>query len=568
MLPHSAANLKMVRPALTTLPERGEKSGMKIIPACLAVALMSTGTMAQSLDPAHIKEDVRVLSSDAFEGRGPGQASEGRVVAYIARQMERAGLKPAGPNGSWYQDVSMVRLTRGTASAGVRVAGASVPLRAGQEVTVAPSAAGRTTIADAPLVFGGYGVIDPKLGWDPFAGVDLAGKVVMVLWGDPDVEAGRDLGFGGRAATLAGRTGSKFAPLRARGAVGIVVVHEDFAASYPWSQVANGDAVPTYALDTGAVPPAGAQVRMSMRRDVAADLLRWAGFDYADLKRRSQDKAFRALPIGDATISVDFTATADKVVSRNVVGILPGTTRANDTVLYGAHWDAYGRNAFDPVADRTRNGAVDNAIGTATMLEIARAYAAGPRPQRSVLFAAWTAEEKGLLGATWYASNPLRPLETTAAAFNLDPHVAPDRTRNLELIGPGRTPLEADLKRVAAAEGLRVDDEVNSEAGWYFRSDHFPFAEKGVPTVYFRAGSDLVRGGRAAGERIKDAYNARCYHQTCDEFDPKWTMAGAAQEGRVAYRLGREIADGGRWPGWNAGSAYGAVRAASDAQCR
>ena len=533
-----------------------------------ALLLFAASAAAQTLDPARIKEDVRVLASDAFEGRGPGQGSEPLVVAYIAKQMERAGLKPAGPNGSWYQDVPMVRLTREFATAGVRVAGANVPLRAGQEVTVAPSAAGRTTIAGAPLVFGGYGVIDSRLGWDPFAGVDLRGKVVMVLWGDPDAEAGRDLGFGGRAATLAGRTGSKFAPLRARGAVGIVVVHEDFAASYPWSQVASGDAVPTYALDTGAVPATGAQARTSMRRDVAADLLRRAGLDYADLKRRSRDKGFRAVAIGDAMISVDFAAAADKVVSRNVVGILPGTTRANETVLYGAHWDAYGRNAFDPVADRTRNGAVDNAIGTATMLEIARAYARGPRPRRSVLFAAWTAEEKGLLGATWYASNPLRPLATTAAAFNLDPHVAPDRTRNLELIGPGRTPLEADLRRVATAEGLRVDDEENSEAGWYFRSDHFPFAERGVPTVYFRAGSDLVAGGRAAGERIKAAYNARCYHQTCDEFDPNWTLAGAAQEGRVAYRLGREIADSGRWPGWNAGSPYTGVRAETDAARR
>lgn len=529
-----------------------------------AALLMGGSALAQTLDPARIKEDVRVLSSDAFEGRGPGQASEPRVVAYIARQMQAAGLQPAGPDGSWYQDVPMTRLTRGPATANVRVGGAGVPLRAGQEVTVAPSAAGRTTITGAPLVFGGYGVIDPKLGWDPFAGVDLRGKVVMVLWGDPDVEAGRDLGFGGRAATLAGRTGSKFAPLRARGAVGIIAVHEDFAASYPWSQVANGDRVPAYSLDTGAPAPAGEpQARMSMRRDVAADLLRRAGLDYAELKRRSQSKAFRALPIGDAAISVDFTATADRVVSRNVVGLLPGAGRANETVLYGAHWDAYGRNAFDPPADRTRNGAVDNAAGTATLLEIARAFAAGPRPQRSVLFAAWTAEEKGLLGATWYAGHPLRPLETTAAAFNLDPHVVLDRTRNLELIGPGRTPLEADLRRVARAQGLRVDPEANGEAGWYFRSDHFPFAEKGVPTVYFRAGSDLVRGGRVAGERIKAGYNARCYHQTCDEFDPRWTMAGTAQEGEVAFRLGREIANGGRWPGWNPGTPFAAVRESS-----
>lgn len=534
----------------------------------IGVGVVGSAVHAQTLDPARIKEDVRVLSSDAFEGRGPGQASEPRVVAYIAKRMAAAGLDPAGPNGSWYQDVPMTRLTRGNVTASVTIGGATVPLRAGREVTASPVKAGRTVVTNAPLVFGGYGVIDRKLGFDPFAGVDLSGKVVVVLWGDPDVEAGRDLGFGGRRGTLAGRAGSKFAPLRARGAVGIISVHEDFAASYPWSQVANGDAVPTYALDTGTPAPTADEARLSMRRDVAVDLMRRAGLDYARLKRAAQQASFRAVPIGNATLSITMTATAAKIVSRNVVGLLPGTTRAAETVVYGAHWDAYGRNGFDPAADRTRNGAIDNATGTATMLEIARAFSAGPRPKRSVLFAAWTAEEKGLLGATWYAGHPLRPLETTAAAFNLDPHVVLGAAKNLDLVGPGRTPLEADLKRVAAAQGLRVDDEVNTEAGWYFRSDHFAFAAVGVPTVYFRAGTDLVAGGRAAGDRVVAAYNARCYHQTCDEFDPSWTMAGAAQEGRVAYALGREIADGGRWPEWNAGNEYGVVRQASAAARR
>ena len=541
---------------------------MKSTVAALGLLVCGAAVRAGPIDPARIKEDVRVLSSNAFEGRGPAQPSEPRVIAYIAKQMAAAGLRPAGPNGSWYQDVPMTRLTRGPATIAASVAGRAVLLQAGREVTLAPGKAGPTRIVAAPLVFGGYGVIDEKLGFDPFAGVDVRGKIVVVLWGDPDVEAGRDLGFGGRAGTLAGRTGSKFAPLRARGAVGIVTVHEDFPASYPWSQVANGDAVPSYALDMGAPASTRHEARMSMRRDVAVDLLRRAGLSYADLKRRSQDKAFRAVPIGDATLSVDYSATADKVVSRNVVGILPGTTRPSETVLYGAHWDAYGRNAFDPVADRTRNGAIDNATGTATMLEVARAFAASPRPQRSVIFAAWTAEEKGLLGATWYANHPLRPLATTAAAFNLDPHVVLGAARNLDLIGPGRTPLEADLKRVAAAQGLRVDDEVNTEAGWYFRSDHYAFAEKGVPTVYFRAGTDLFAGGKAAGARTVAAYNARCYHQTCDEFDPAWTMAGSAQEGQVAYALGREIADSGRWPGWNAGGEYDRLRNASSAARR
>jgi Zn-dependent M28 family amino/carboxypeptidase len=300
-----------------------------------------------------------------------------------------------------------------------------------------------------------------------------------------------------------------------------------------------------------------------MRRDVAVKLLRLARLDFATLKRRAQEKDFRAQAVPGARLSADFQTTGHRVVSRNVIGMVPGTARADETVLYGAHWDAYGHNQFDPPPDRIRNGAVDNAIGTATLLEIARAFARGPRPQRTVLFAAWTAEEKGLLGASWYAGHPVRPLEMTAAVFNLDPHVALDATRNLDLIGGGRTPLEQDLARVAAARRLRITPEVNTEAGWYFRSDHFAFAGKGVPTVYFRAGQDLIEGGLPRGQALVSSYNSRCYHQPCDEYDRRWTLFAAAQEGSVAYDLGREIANSGRWPGWNPGSEYGRLRDAS-----
>ena len=539
-----------------------------LIPALLFWTLGAAAPPPSPISANRIKEHVRILSSDAFRGRGPTQAGEAPTTDYLARQFAAAGLKPAGPNGSWFQEVPLVRYDRGSVRIGANVAGRPFPLRLGRDVTVSSRILGRTALANAPIVFGGYGVVAPALGFETYDGVDLTGTVVLVLAGDPDFEAGRDLGFGGRALAFAGRTGEKIAAAQARGALAVITIHEAAPASYPWSQIENGDSLPAFGLDEGGALKSGFGLRGWMRLEPAAELLRRAGLDYQDLKRRARSPAFRAVPLANATLSADFTTAAARVTSRNVVAMLPGTSRATETVLYGAHWDANGENAFDPARDRIRNGAIDNGVGTATLLEVARALAAGLRPRRTILFAAWTAEEKGLLGASWYASRPLRPLETTAAVFNLDPHLALGAARNLDLIGPGRTPLEADLARIAAARGLRLDPEVNSEAGWYYRSDHFAFAQKGVPTVYFRAGKDLIKGGARAGEAIVAAYNDRCYHQTCDEFSPRWNLAGAAQEGTVAYDLGREIANSGGWPGWNTGSDYAKLREASAAARR
>ena len=235
--------------------------------------------------------------------------------------------------------------------------------------------------------------------------------------------------------------------------------------------------------------------------------------------------------------------------------------------MYGAHWDANGRNGPDSTGDAIRNGAVDNGIGTAELLAVARAFAKAPRTARTVMFAAWTAEEKGLLGASFYAAHPLAPLETTVAVINLDPHVALPTSKTIELIGGGRTTLEIDLTRVAAQQSLRVVPEPSPEAGWYFRSDHYPFASAGVPAVAFRIGRDLATGGVAAGTRIVNTYNARCYHQPCDAFDASWTAQGAAQEANVAFALGRELANGNSWPDWT-DQAFRAKRFLSKARRR
>lgn len=534
---------------------------MIILPLVFAAAT----AQAPVISAERIREDVRVLASDAFEGRGPGETGEQRTVEYLTRAFAAAGLEPGGADGSWVQQVPLVRLDRAPgATLSIDVRNQAMPLAVGEQATLALRNVGRTGIEAAPLVFGGYGVVDPARGWDAYAGVDLRGRIVIVLANDPDFEAGADLGFEGRRMVLAGRVGSKFQAVAQAGALGVLVIHEDAAASYPFLQVASGDALPGFVL--APLKPSPMQLSGWLRRDVAMDLLARVGLELEALKRQAREPSFRAFPIQGATLSASGEVRATDVVSHNVIARLPGASRPGEYVLYGAHWDANGRNGPDDRGDGFRNGAVDNATGTAEVLEIARAFAAGPRPARTVVFAAWTAEEKGLLGAEHYVANPVYPLAKTTAMINLDPHVVLPAARDIELVGGGRTDLESRLADAADELGLRITPEPNPEAGWYFRSDHFPFAKKGVPALAFRAGRDLVDGGTAAGNAWVEEYNARHYHQTTDEFDPAWTFAGTAQEAHVAFELGRALANDGGWPRWNAGIEYGAVRAASDAE--
>lgn len=537
-----------------------------LILAALAVGCASAAPPAEDvISAARIREHVRVLSGDDFLGRGPGGPGEAKTLTYLAQQFAAAGLEPGGPNGSWFQDVRLTRYDRvGPGSLSMTVGGQAVPLPLGTDATASVRGSGRFSLAGAPVVFAGYGVHAPELGWSDFEGADLKGKIVVVLANDPDFEGGQGP-FGGRTLSYYGRSGTKAEEARKRGAVGLLTVHETAAASYPWLIVQTGADAPLVEVARPAsATPDPSFMSGWIRQEPAQALFRLAGLDYAALKAQAQRPGFRAAPLGDARLSAELRTRASPMASRNVIARLTGATRPDETVLYGAHWDAYGQGPRpDATGDRIHNGAVDNAVGTAELLEVARAFAHGPRPARTLIFAAWTAEERGLLGAEYYAANPVQPLETTAAVINLDPHVALGRSRNVELIGGGRTTLEDDLARAAAAAGLRVEPEPSPEAGWYYRSDHLPFARRGVPALAFRIGRDLVQGGRPAGSALVDRYNTERYHQPSDEFDPAWTLAGAAQEASLAYAVGRAVADGSAWPSWRPSAEFNTARESS-----
>jgi Zn-dependent M28 family amino/carboxypeptidase len=307
-----------------------------------------------------------------------------------------------------------------------------------------------------------------------------------------------------------------------------------------------------------------------IQRAAAVDLFRRAGLDFEAVKRQARGGAFRPIDLG-AAFSADLPVTSRRVESRNVIARLPGTRHPDETIMFSGHWDAYGTGPADARGDTIRNGAHDDALGIAGVLEIARAFAAGPRPARTLLFAAWTGEERGLLGSEYGAANPLYPAETMVANITLDTLQSAGPARDVILIGEGQSDLQDLMARMARGQGRTVTPDAQPQRGLFYRADHFPFAKRGVPVLLLMAlggGVDLVEGGREAGDRWVSDFTARCYHQPCDEWSPAWDLRGAAQDVSLAYRIGRALANSRAWPQWRATSEFRAVREQSAAQRR
>ena len=518
-----------------------------------------------------MSETTRVLASDAFEGRSMGTPGEERTVAYLIDQFRGAGLEPGGENGGWTQTVPLIRTKLSAAGRfSLRQGGAVTPLRAPQEIYLSTvRGTEHARVADAPIVFVGYGVSAPERGWDDFKGIDLKGKVALFLVNDPDFEAkpGEPAAgkFGGLTMTYYGRWTYKFEEAARRGAIGALIVHDTAGAGYGWNvvQSAAGENF-NVVLSPGAQQPV--LLQGWMQQATASDLLKRAGHDLEALKRRARTAGFKPISL-NATFSADTPVTLARLTSRNVIGKLTGARYPNETVSYGGHWDAYGVGAPDAQGRTIRPGAADDALGLAAMIEIARLFAAGPRPARSLVFAAWTAEERGLLGSEYYAQHPLYPHETMVANLTLDTLQWAGPTRDTLLIGRGQSELERYLEEGAMTQGRTVTNEGHPERGLFYRADHFTLARRGVPVLLSMAlagAYDLQTGGRAAGERWLDAFTANCYHQTCDSWSLSWDLRGAVQETELYYAIGKRLAYSRDWPRWSASSEFAKIRAQSE----
>lgn len=509
-------------------------------------------------------EHVRVLASDEFEGRAPGTQGERLTIEYLERAYAAAGLEPGVtlPDGtrSWRQETTLVAATL-TNQPTLTLSGRD----GARNYTYATQFSAWTRrldptvdIANAPLVFVGYGINAPELGWNDYEGVDMRGKIAVILINDPDFETGDDRGFGGRAMTYYGRWTYKFEEAGRQGAAGAIIIHETAPAAYPWAviQSSTGSARWDIVREDGGASRAGFEGWIN--NEVAMETFRRANLDFNELKSRAQRQGFRAVRM-NLTSSIRLETNAEQRTTYNVVGVLPGTQRPDETIIYTAHWDHLGH--CPPVnGDNICNGAFDNATGTSALIELARRFHAQGRPERTVVFIALTAEEQGLLGALYYMQHPLFAPRNTVAAINMDGINAFGRTREIEVRGYGQSQMDDLLTTAIQAQGRRVAPDSSPEAGYYYRSDHLHFAQLGIPVLYTSRGIDMVDGGIERGRALSARYVSDIYHKPDDEVTADWDMSGGAEDLEALYAVGRRLADSNEWPEWRATSEFRAAR--------
>ena len=506
-------------------------------------------------------ELVKTLASDEFEGRAPGSHGEELTVNYIRDQMQRIGLQP-GNGDSWFQDVPMTETTADPATVlTLRHGDASQQLAFGSDMVIGTRSGQPEVKIDASdMVFVGYGVDAPEQDWNDYAGQDWKGKTVVMLVNDPGFHAGDAKLFDGKRMTYYGRWTYKCEEAASKGAAAALIIHDTAGASYDWDVVRGSWGSAQYDLPASEDKEPRLQAQGWLSADAARQLFANAGLDLDQAYRDANKRGFKPVPL-HTTLSLDLKSSVAEKKSRNVIGVLPGNGRADEAVLYMAHWDHLGKHEGED-GDNIYNGAVDNATGVAGILEIAGAMARQqPPPQRSVVFLAVTLEESGLLGSQYYVNHPTFPLDKIAGVINVDAMSVNGRARDVTVTGYGSSELEDMLKPLAAAQGRTLHAESSVQSGFYFRSDHFNFAKAGVPALYTDGGEDLREGGMQAGKQAAEAYGRDRYHGPGDEYDPAtWKLDGTIEDLELLHGVGQQLAGGDAWPNWYQGNPFKAKR--------
>ncbi len=528
----------------------------------------ATSTPPPAPSAGRIRSHITTLASDAFEGRAPATPGEEKTVAYLEAQFREIGLEPGNPDGTYVQNVPMIGITSKTDAS---FTAGEQPIRF-EPVTEYTAQSRRLKpqidVKDSDLVFVGYGIVAPEYDWDDYKGVEVRGKTIVMLVSDPPVtDASGKLDanvFRGRAMTYYGRWTYKYEIASEKGAAACIIIHETGPAGYPFAVLGGTHGREAFDL----VSPDHNESRVAVEGWVTHTaferLLAAAGApNYNALKAAAVQRDFKPLPLrAKATFSV--ANTTREVASKNVIAKLPGSDpqHRDEYVIYTAHWDHLGR---DPKlkGDQILNGAYDNASGTAMILEAAHVFAQIPateRPKRSLLFLLVTAEEKGLLGARYYATNPLYPLRKTLANLNVDGGQVKGPSRDLEVIGYGNSTIDEIAARLLAKSNRTLIPDTEPEKGYFYRSDHFEFAKEGVPAFYAKAGKDIIAQPAGYGQQREDEYRNHDYHKATDEMKPWWNLAGAAADTKLLIEIGREIANAENWPDWKPGTEFKAKR--------
>ncbi|WP_271439802.1 M28 family metallopeptidase [Pontixanthobacter luteolus] len=542
-----------------------------LLAATAALSLAACSASSAELDipevePGELNEQTmidvtRTLSSDEFEGRMPGSAGEEKTVALLIEKFAAAGLKP-GNGESWVQKVPLVEIT-GKDFAPLTISGGDedISLEYSKDwvgVTYREDTA--TSLADSELVFVGYGINAPERGWNDYEGIDMTGKTAVILVNDPDFGAETLEGdFNGKAMTYYGRWTYKYEEAARQGAAGAIIIHDTEPASYGWNVVESSWSGPQAYAQRGENAPPLTQMNGWVQMDAGKAILAAAGQDFSALASAAKEKGFKPVPLG-LTAATSFSNDIRKFESQNVIGILPGTERPDEYIMHTAHWDHLGRCTPASDGDDICNGAVDNATGTAALVALAEAHAKAGATPRSLVFLAVTAEESGLLGADYYAANPVFPLSQTVGGINMDAFLIAGPSKDVTVVGPGKSQLDEFLNAALEATGRTPTPNPNPEAGYYYRSDHFAFAKRGVPMLYVDGGEDLAEGGTEAGAAIAMDYRDNRYHGPKDEFDENWDWSGVMQDLQLFYRLGRMMGMSTSWPNWNEGDEFKATR--------